>query len=372
LLLIACGARQGNPAADDVESDMSAIIPAPLSVQRRSGHYQLAVNAMVAAPTDVVLQSAIDWFIDLVNEQTGVALHRANASAAAIQLSLLDTAELKRQFAAQELPADRDSYILSVTGDGVRLVAADPDGLFYGLTTLWQLLTDARSANRELQFQTIFDTPSFEWRGVMLDSARHMQSPAFIKRYIDWMALHKLNVLHWHLTDDQGWRLEIQKYPRLTSVAAWRVPAGDAAAANIDATTGKPRQYGGYYSQEEVRDIVAHAASRFVTIVPEIDVPGHASAAIAAYPELGVAGNSVDRVPASKILSRRMASTYFSASGPPAIAGGVSKLQGDVVFIVITKRKFRIISLSFLKAIEMICVVLFLKQFLAVFFFLKG
>ena len=101
-----------------------------------------------------------------------------------------------------------------------------------------------------------------------------------------WMALHKLNVLHWHLTDDQAWRLEIKKYPRLTSVGAWRVPAGAAPASDIDPTTGRPRLYGGFYSQDTVRKIVAHASERNITIVPEIDLPGHATAAVVAYPRL--------------------------------------------------------------------------------------
>jgi hexosaminidase len=132
----------------------------------------------------------------------------------------------------------------------------------------------------------------------MLDSARHLQSPAFIIRYIDWMALHKLNVLGWHLTDDQGWRLEIRKYPRLTSVGGWRVPAGRAATRDIDPATGRARLYGGFYTQDEVRRIVAHAAARNVTIVPEIDMPGHATAAIVAYPQLGVTSQPPQAVPA--------------------------------------------------------------------------
>jgi hexosaminidase len=132
----------------------------------------------------------------------------------------------------------------------------------------------------------------------MLDSARHYQSPAFIKALIDAMAAHKLNVLHWHLTDDQGWRLEIRKYPKLTEVGAWRVPAGQGPAADIDPATGKPRLYGGFYTQGQVRDLVAYAAARQVTIVPEIDLPGHASAAIAAYPELASIPNPSRTVPA--------------------------------------------------------------------------
>ena len=144
----------------------------------------------------------------------------------------------------------------------------------------------------------IDDAPRFAWRGLMLDSARHFQSPEFMERLLDWMALHKLNVLHWHLTDDQGWRLEIPKYPRLTAIGAWRVPAGRAAAADIDPITGRPRLYGGYYTQDNVRRIVRHAAERGITIVPEIEMPGHATAAIVAYPELGVDGRAPAEVPA--------------------------------------------------------------------------
>src|SRR5258707_478412 len=169
-----------------------------------------------------------------------------------------------------------------------------------GAVTLRQLCTASVPAQGSIRLPAvrIVDAPRFRWRGLMLDSARHFQSPAFIMRYIDWMALHKLNVLGWHLTDDQGWRLEIRKYPRLTSVGAWRVPAGRAAARDIDPATGRVRLYGGFYTQEDVRRIVAHAAARNITIVPEIDIPGHATAAIVAYPQLGVTSHAPQAVPA--------------------------------------------------------------------------
>ncbi|HEY4940412.1 MAG TPA: family 20 glycosylhydrolase [Rhizomicrobium sp.] len=133
----------------------------------------------------------------------------------------------------------------------------------------------------------IDDAPRFAWRGLLLDSVRHFQSVVFIKTLIDAMAREKLNILQWHLTDDQGWRLEIRKYPRLTQIGAWRVPAGEAALHDIDPATRKPRLYGGYYTQAQVRDLVAYAAARNITIVPEIEMPGHAMAAIVAYPRLG-------------------------------------------------------------------------------------
>ncbi|HKD21240.1 MAG TPA: beta-N-acetylhexosaminidase, partial [Rhizomicrobium sp.] len=180
-----------------------------------------------------------------------------------------------------------EGYRLEVSPGGVAISAGQGAGLFYGAVTLWQLLTEAPSHNVVLSAVHIEDAPRFRWRGVLLDSSRHFQSPQFIKTFIDAIALHKLNVFQWHLTDDQGWRLEIKRYPLLTKVGAWRVPAGEAAQGDIDPATGKPRLYGGYYTQDEVREIVRYAAARHVTIVPEIEMPGHATAAIVAYPELG-------------------------------------------------------------------------------------
>jgi hexosaminidase len=178
-----------------------------------------------------------------------------------------------------------EAYAIEVAPHRVTVSATSAAGLFYGAVTLWQLLPPGGAAG-QIPAQTIRDTPAYAWRGLMLDSARHFQSPAFIRSMIDWMAWHKLNVLHWHLTDDQGWRLEIRKYPRLTSVGAWRVDPGGA-------------RYGGFYTQGEVRDIVRFAATRHVQIVPEIEMPGHATAAIAAYPSLGAAGDGALRVSAS-------------------------------------------------------------------------
>jgi hexosaminidase len=166
-----------------------------------------------------------------------------------------------------------EAYEIAVTPQRITVTASSAAGLFYGAVTLWQLLSPG-SSSRRVPVQTIRDAPTYAWRGLMLDSARHFQSPAFVRSMIDWMAWHKLNVLHWHLTDDQGWRLEIRKHPRLTSVGAWRIEPDGA-------------RYGGFYTQDDVRDIVRFAASRHVQIVPEIDLPGHATAAIAAYPTLG-------------------------------------------------------------------------------------
>jgi hexosaminidase len=169
-----------------------------------------------------------------------------------------------------------EAYELQVAPQRITVSATSAAGLFYGAITLWQLLPPGGNQG-EIPAQTIRDAPVYAWRGLMLDSARHFQPPSSIRFMIDWMAWHKLNVLHWHLTDDQGWRLEIRKYPRLTSVGAWRIDPNGT-------------RYGGYYTQDEVRGIVRFAATRHVRIVPEIEMPGHATAAIAAYPFLGAAG----------------------------------------------------------------------------------
>lgn len=166
-----------------------------------------------------------------------------------------------------------EGYRLSVDDDGIRIVSATPAGLFYGGQTLRQILV----GGREAPHLEIEDRPRFPWRGSLLDVARHFRTKAFVKRYIDLLAYHKLNVLHWHLVDDQGWRMEVKKYPRLTEVGAWRI-------------SREGKRYGGFYSQRDIQEIVRYAAERFVTVVPEIEMPGHSMAALAAYPEHSCAG----------------------------------------------------------------------------------
>lgn len=176
-----------------------------------------------------------------------------------------------------------ESYSLHSDSHGIVVRAVDEAGLFYGATTLAQLATGGSAGN--VPAVTIEDGPRFTWRGFMLDSARHFQSLEEIRQVIDAMAAHKLNTLHWHLTDDQGWRMEIKRYPKLTEVGSCRLPAGDGGR---DPLTGAERPYCGYYTQEQIREVIAYAGERHIQVIPEIDVPGHATAAIAAYPELGV------------------------------------------------------------------------------------
>lgn len=278
--LAACASSATQPASPP------SIIPAPASLTMGAGAFSISERtAIIVRADDVEARGVAEYFAALLRRTRNLTLPVRTSGAGLIL----------RRSSDERLGAE--GYRLRVSTSGVVIEARERAGLFYGATTLWQLLTSETGAVGIPVLQ-IEDHPRFAWRGLMLDSARHYQSPEFIRAFIDVMALHKLNVLHWHLTDDQGWRLEIRRYPRLTEVGAWRVPAGAGPAADIDPATGRPRLYGGYYTQIEVREIVAYAAARNITIVPEIEMPGHASAPIAAYPELGVPGASVRATPA--------------------------------------------------------------------------
>ena len=180
-----------------------------------------------------------------------------------------------------------EGYRLEIQEDGVNLSAGSPAGLHYAGESLLQLIqTKCPTFAASIPCLSIEDSPRFAWRGMMLDVSRHFMPIAFIKKLLDLLAIHKMNTFHWHLTDDQGWRIEIKQYPKLTEVGAQR------ASTLIGHLRDRPQRYtgephGGYYTQDEIRDVVAYAAERHITIVPEIDMPGHMQAAIAAYPKLG-------------------------------------------------------------------------------------
>jgi hexosaminidase len=180
-------------------------------------------------------------------------------------------------------------YRIKAASDGVSISATSGAGLFYGAQTLMQLVADD---GQTIPAVEITDYPRFAYRGLHLDVGRHMFPPAFIKKYIDLMAHHKFNRFHWHLTEDQGWRIEIKKYPKLQEVAAYRKETviGKASTRNREGKQYDGQRYGGYYTQDEIKDIVQYAAARYVTIIPEIELPGHALAALSAYPYLGCTG----------------------------------------------------------------------------------
>lgn len=181
----------------------------------------------------------------------------------------------------------KDAYGLTVDAEKITITSAGNEGLFYGLQSLLQLLPATKDISITTGFTipqlSIRDYPRFQYRGMHLDVGRHFFAVDFIKKYIDYLAYHKFNTFHWHLTEDQGWRIEIKKYPRLTSVGGFR---NGTIIGHYPGTGNDSMHYGGFYTQEQIKEIVKYAQDRFITIIPEIEMPGHASAAIAAYPQL--------------------------------------------------------------------------------------
>ncbi|EIL97973.1 beta-hexosaminidase [Rhodanobacter thiooxydans] len=259
------------------EPSAPALLPLPAQLHVDAGRFTVDAHTPIVLADDAASTRRTGaWLTDLVARTRGLRLPLKHGAAAAGAIVL------QRDPAAPV--ANREGYALDVTPQGIRITARDDAGLFYGAVTLWQLLTpDAKQGAVEVPALSIRDQPRFDWRGLMLDSVRHFQSVAEIERLLEQMAQHKLNTFHWHLTDDQGWRIQIKRYPELTRIGAWRTPPG----AGRD---GEPQRYGGFYTQAQIRRIVAYAAARQITVVPEIDMPGHAQAAVAAYPQFGVTG----------------------------------------------------------------------------------
>ena len=284
VLGIAMLAATGVAAAAPVAAGWS-LLPRPAEMHP-AGQGSVTVadgdRVLLDAADDAQIRAVVQRFAELVANTRDLHLH-------------LETVADEHSPAVIVFRVDPQTRVVGVAGyrivigDGhLEVSARTPRGLFYGSVTAWQLLTpDARKGAVRIPDGTILDHPRFAWRGLMLDSARHFQSVADIEKLLDWMSLHKLNVLHWHLTDDQGWRLQVPKYPKLTQIGACRKAVGPDAAL-----TGSPpdKPYCGFYTEADVREIVRHAAERFIEVVPEIDVPGHSQAAIAAYPWLGVSG----------------------------------------------------------------------------------
>ncbi|MCG5220488.1 beta-N-acetylhexosaminidase [Streptosporangium sp. KLBMP 9127] len=248
------------------------IVPKPVRLEARPGEFVLDHTTALAA--DPALASVAAWLRSELSQVTGGELAPGEPGPGTITIGLAD------------LPAE--AYRLTAGPDGVRIDGGGPAGAFYGAQTLRQLLPawsyrKAPVGDRlSVPAVRIEDEPRFGWRGCLLDVARHFMTKADVLRFIDLMAVHKLNVLHLHLTDDQGWRIEIRRYPRLTEVGAWRRESQTGWDGAMD---GRP--HGGYYTQDDIREIVAYAGRRHIMVVPEIDLPGHTQAAIAAHPELG-------------------------------------------------------------------------------------
>lgn len=258
-----------------------ALIPWPAVVTAGSGTVAVEPGDRILVPAgDVAAGRTARLAVALIRRGGGPALTVVENGPATIRLTRAPAAATAAE-----------GYSLDVERSGIGIAAASDAGLFYGAMTLAQLLTPGRGdgGRVDVPVLAIRDAPRFAWRGVMLDLARHMLPIGAIRSVIDQMAQHKLNILQLHLSDDQGWRIEIKRFPELTRIGAWRAAPATGAASD-------GARYGGFYTQAELRDLVAYAAERAITIVPEIDMPGHAQAAIAAYPAIGVFG---DRPPVS-------------------------------------------------------------------------
>lgn len=253
-----------------------SIIPKPVSAKVQPGvkKWTKDINILINKPTEDVAYQLKE---NLERKGLSALIVTRTKSNNVVELSLSDD---------KTIPSE--GYRLNVTSKGAKITASSAAGLFYGTQSFLQLLND----KNETPIAQIEDYPRFTYRGLHLDVGRHMYPVAFIKKYIDLMAFHKFNRFHWHLTEDQGWRIEIKKYPKLTSVGGFRKesPVGRATTKTRASVVYDGRPYGGFYTQEEIKDVVAYAAKKFVTVIPEIEMPGHAQAALAAYPNLGCTG----------------------------------------------------------------------------------
>ncbi|UCG88976.1 MAG: family 20 glycosylhydrolase [Gemmatimonadota bacterium] len=270
-------------------SDVSEyhVIPFPASISHRSGQFVLDENTavVVSDPTDEELMRLARYAAEMMGIQLGTAVDIDTQPAVAGSDNTIG-------FFLTEEDDRSEAYRLAVDSEAVKLESGSPAGLFYGLHTLRQLPQEAseRSALHGeggtwfIPAVEIEDSPRFTYRGMHLDVGRHFMPVDFIKRYIDLMAMYKMNTFHWHLTEDQGWRIEIKKYPRLTEVGAFRRET--ILEQNFEPYVGDSTPHGGFYTQEEIRELVAYASERYVTIIPEIEMPGHSIAALASYPEL--------------------------------------------------------------------------------------
>ena len=270
-----------------------AIIPQPVYLKQGLGYFKLPENISVHTNNSAELQSIIAILGQRITPATGYQLSSKKGSGqASINLTINDSYESK---------LGNEGYQLNVTVSGVNISANKPAGLFYGVQTLIQLLPKEieskqllEHVNWQIPVLEITDYPKLGWRGLMFDVARHFFTKEEVKQYIDAMAKYKYNILHLHLTDDEGWRIEIKGFPKLTEVGAWNVKRIGEFGDFIPPTPDEPRNYGGFYTQEDIKELVSYAKDRFIDILPEVDVPGHSLAAIASYPELSCTPEAIN------------------------------------------------------------------------------
>lgn len=262
-----------------------SIIPQPANVEKQEGYYTLPEELTIHTGKNAEVIKIATRLAKTITATTGYKVvidEERDMAINGISLSLSTTR-----------PYPEEAYSVDVKPTHIVVEASEPAGIFYGVQTLLQLFPkEIESKNKEAKEKweipavNIWDNPRFGWRGLMLDVSRHFFTKEQVKEFIDDMVKYKFNVLHWHLTDDQGWRIEIKSLPKLTSVGAWRVDKTGTFNTFSKPAPNEPKTYGGFYTQEDIKEVVQYAKERYVNILPEIDVPGHSLAAIAAYPEL--------------------------------------------------------------------------------------
>jgi hexosaminidase len=239
------------------------IIPQPQKITAGTGSFTLDRHATIAAPTDKRARQIADFLRGAVRAQTGIDLSASKEGGQHARIELRIDPAIRGD----------EAYHLDVTSSRITISASSDRGLFWGVQTLRQLLPLQHAATLKIPAVRIEDAPTYAYRGVMLDVGRPFYTVSFIEKQLDVLSYYKINTFHWHLTDDQGWRIQIKRYPKLTSVGAWRTEADGS-------------RYGGFYTQAQIRQVVAYASARNITVIPEIEMPGHSTAAIAAYPQL--------------------------------------------------------------------------------------
>ena len=271
LLLLAAGCAQNN----------INIVPEPVQVKPLGGHFTITGNTPLVfhnvadtSPTASYIKAYFSTHFGVENNATNDNVGKV------ITFSIAETADPALQ---------EEGYELLVNKNGIAVKANREAGLVYALQTLYQLapanVTEKKQATIAIPAVSITDYPRFEWRGSHLDVSRHFFDVDYVKKHLDVMALYKLNKFHWHLTDDHGWRIQIDKYPKLTEIGAWRPDRGNAWREAEPPKEGEPATYGGFYTKEQIRDVIAYAAQRNIEVIPEIEIPGHCSEILAAYPE---------------------------------------------------------------------------------------
>ena len=262
-----------------------AIIPEPLSVKQGAGYFTLPQNIIIESGTQHGLQQSVAVLKDRLSVPTGNKVSVSNsATNATIRLVINKSVDAS---------IGKEGYQLSVTDKNIIIKANNPAGIFYGVQSLLQLFpkeiesaVTVKNIKWEAPVVEVKDSPRFGWRGLMFDVSRHFFTKAEVKQFIDDMVRYKYNLLHLHLTDDEGWRIEIKGLPKLTEVGAWNVKKVGYFGTFSPPTADEPKNFGGFYTQDDIKEIVQYAKERFVDILPEIDVPGHSLAAIVSYPEL--------------------------------------------------------------------------------------